>query len=132
MAEFTMPAHGEICWRELATQNKEKARDFYAKLLGWNLEKSKLATAVDYDEIVIGGNAVGGIMQMTKDWGDPLPPTHWVTYIAVDNVDETIGKIRENGGSVCVPPFDIPNVGKVAMINDPAGAAFAIITFAKQ
>ncbi len=65
MANFKMPGNGEICWRELATDNTGKAKDFYQKLFGWDLEKSKLSGAVDYDEIQIDGTAVGGMMQMT-------------------------------------------------------------------
>lgn len=128
MAEFTIPEHGEICWRELATQNSEKAQEFYKKLFGWNLEQSKI-TEMDYQEIILDDKACGGVMQMTKEWGEPLPPSHWMTYIAVDDVDATANKIKEKGGGVCVEPFDAPGVGRMSVVNDPAGATFSLITF---
>ena len=131
MAEFTIPKHGEICWRELATTNSEKARKFYQKLFGWNLEQSKV-TEMDYKEIQSDGKAFGGIMQMTKEWGDPLPPSHWMTYIAVDDCDASASKIKEMGGSVCVEPFDAPGVGRMSVAGDPAGATFSIITFKSE
>ena len=128
MAEFTIPKHGEICWRELATDNSQKAQEFYQKLFGWKLEQSTV-TEMDYKEIILDGKAFGGVMQMTEQWGDPLPPPHWMTYIAVDDVDASAGKVREMGGGVCVEPFDAPGVGRMAVVNDPAGAAFSLITF---
>ncbi|CAN5737320.1 hypothetical protein BH20ACI4_BH20ACI4_06540 [soil metagenome] len=128
MAEFTIPNHGEICWRELATVDSEKAQEFYKKLFGWNLEQSKV-TEMDYQEIILDDKAFGGVMQMTKEWGDPLPPSHWMTYIAVDDVDAAATKIKEKGGGVCVEPFDAPGVGRMSVVNDPAGTTFSLITF---
>ena len=111
MTNFTIPEHGEICWRELATNDSEKAQEFYKKLFRWNLEQSKI-TEMDYKEINLNDRACGGIMQMTKEWGDPLPPSHWMTYIAVDDVDASVKKLKEMGGSVCVepPPEKIPAI----------------------
>ncbi len=128
MAEFTIPEHGTICWRELATSDSPKAQEFYKKLFGWNLEQSKV-TEMDYKEIVLDDTACGGVMQMTKEWGDPLPPSHWMTYIAVDDVDASVNKIKELGGGVCVEPFDAPGVGRISVANDPSGATFSLITF---
>lgn len=128
MAEFTIPEHGTICWRELATSDSPKAQEFYKKLFGWNLEQSKV-TEMDYKEIVLDNKACGGVMQMTKEWGDPLPPSHWMTYIAVDDVDAAANKIKEKGGGVCVEPFDAPGVGRISIANDPSGATFSLITF---
>ena len=128
MAEFNIPKHGTICWRELATNDSAKAQEFYKKLFGWNLEQSKI-TEMDYKEIILDNRPFGGVMQMTKEWGDPLPPSHWQTYIAVDDVDVAANKIKENGGSVCVEPFDAPGVGRMSVVNDPAGATFSLITF---
>lgn len=131
MAEFTIPEHGTICWRELATSDSAKAQEFYKKLFGWNLEQSKV-TEMDYKEIVLDDRACGGVMQMTKDWGDPLPPSHWMTYIAVDDVDASVNKIKELGGGVCVEPFDAPGVGRISVANDPAGTTFSLITFKSE
>jgi uncharacterized protein len=130
MAEFTIPKHGTICWRELTTQNIDKAKEFYQELLGWKLEASKV-TNLQYDEIHIGEKAVGGMMQINEQWGAGWEkiPAHWMTYIAVNNCDETVEKINVNGGGVCVPPFDAPNVGRISVVNDPGGATFSVIQF---
>lgn len=129
MAEFTIPKSGEICWRELATKDLTAAKEFYTALFGWTLEPSKVSTAADYFEIHSGGAAVGGMMEINEAWGPTPPPSHWTSYVAVDNVDETVQKIVENGGSVCVPAFDAPGVGRMSMVADPSGAGFSIIQF---
>lgn len=103
--------------------------DFYSKLFGWELPQSKLSP-MDYKEIVMGGTSTGGMMAMDENWPPDLP-SHWATYIAVDNADETVAKITENGGSITVPAFDAPGVGRMSMVADPSGANFAIIQFAQ-
>jgi predicted enzyme related to lactoylglutathione lyase len=128
MAEFTVPSHGTICWRELATKDLPAALDFYSKLFGWSLEQSKV-TPMDYKEIVMDDTAQGGMMAIDEKWGPEPPPSHWSTYVAVTNADETVEKIVANGGSVRVPPFDAPGVGRMSMVIDPSGANFSIIQF---
>ena len=128
MAEFTIPKPGEICWRELATKDLKKAMDFYSQMFGWTLEQTKV-TPMDYKEIIMDGVAHGGMMEINESWGENPPPSHWNNYIAVENADETVEKIKANGGSVKVPPFDAPGVGRLAMVSDPSGAPFAIIQF---
>lgn len=127
MAEFNIPKAGEICWRELRTKDLPAAMEFYSKMFGWNLKQTTV-TPMDYKEIIMDNVAHGGMMSMEgDDWGEA--PSHWATYIAVDNADETAAKITENGGSIRVPPFDAPGVGRMAMVADPSGADFAIIQF---
>jgi len=128
MAEFSIPKPGEICWRELATKDLAKAMDFYSQLFGWNLQQTKV-TPMDYKEIIIDGVAVGGMMG-TESWGENAPPSHWNSYIAVENADATVEKIKANGGDIKVPPFDAPGVGRMSIASDPSGAPFAIIQFA--
>ncbi len=130
MAEFSIPQNGQICWRELATKDLAAAKDFYTALFGWNLEQSKVSPGMAYLEIHTDGRAVGGMMEINESWGENPPPSHWNTYIAVDDIADTVVKIEANGGSVRVPPFDAPGVGKISMVADPSGAGFALIQFA--
>ena len=130
MADFNIPKHGEICWRELATRDLPGALSFYSQLFGWTLEQSKM-TKMDYKEIQMAGAACGGMMAIDENWGPEPPPSHWSTYIAVDNADATVEKILANGGSVRMPPFDAPGIGRMAMVMDPSGAGFSIIQFVR-
>src|SRR5215467_1661967 len=128
MAQFTVPKPGEICWRELATKDLSKAMDFYSQLFGWNLQQTKV-TPMDYKEIVIDDVAYGGMMEINESWGENPPPSHWNSYIAVADADETAEKIKANGGNVQHGPFDAPGVGRMAVVSDPSGAVFSIIQF---
>jgi uncharacterized protein len=130
MAEFTIPKHGEICWRELATKDLPTALSFYSKLFGWALEQTKVTNMV-YKEIHINDTAYGGMMAIDENWGPEPPPSHLSTYIAVDDADETAEKIKAHGGTIRVPPFDAPGVGRISLAAEPSGAPFAIIQFAQ-
>jgi uncharacterized protein len=130
MAEFTKPKHGEICWQELNTKNLEAAGEFYTGLFGWKLEQSK-TTEVVYKEIHFGDKPVGGMMEITDCWGEHWQkiPSAWMTYIAVDDIAESVEKIKKFGGSVRVEPFEAPGVGKMSVVLDPRGIAFSVIQF---
>ena len=124
MSEQQMPANGAFCWNELATTDAGAAKKFYTELLGWNLKESE-ATGFPYSEIVVGGSHVGGIYQMTAEQGGM--PSHWMAYVAVDDVDASAKRTEELGGKVSVPPMDIPNVGRFCVISDPTGARLSLI-----
>ena len=125
MSEHNIPAHGTFCWNELATNNLEAARKFYTELLGWKLHTSD-AAGMNYIEIEAAGRRVGGMYQTTPEMGGQMPP-HWMAYVAVDDVDALAARVESLGGRVCVPPTDIPKVGRFSVINDPAGAVLSII-----
>ncbi len=124
--QMTMPKHGEFCWNELASNNLEACKQFYTELFGWQFKESNAAGMV-YNEISINGEKqFGGMYQMGKECGETSP--HWMSYIAVDDVDASAEKVKEFGGTVCVPPMDIPNTGRFCVINDPSGATVSLIT----
>jgi predicted enzyme related to lactoylglutathione lyase len=130
MSEQKMPANGAFCWNELATTDSEAAIKFYKELLGWEVQTSKPAEGCEggmvYNEIVVAGQHVGGIYKMGPEFGGA--PSHWMPYVAVEDVDERARQVWELGGKVCVPPTDIPNVGRFCVVNDPAGATISLIT----
>ena len=115
---------GSFCWNELYTTDPERAADFYTGLLGW----TKDVLHRDFGDYVIfnfAGRMAGGMMKVPKEWG-PVPP-HWMVYFAVDDCDQTVEKANGLGAQVTVPPTDIPEVGRFAMLTDPQGAGFAVI-----
>lgn len=113
-----------INWVELATRDIDKAEAFYRSLFGWETEDFP-AGPTRY--LLYGSRDAkwGGLLQMTPEWGDM--PSHWSIYVQVEDVDATIARATAAGGSVCVPPFDIPKVGRIARIDDPSGAGFYLI-----
>jgi predicted enzyme related to lactoylglutathione lyase len=120
------PADGTFCWNELATRDLAAAKTFYTELLGWQLQQSDVA-GMQYTEIVASNGAhIGGLYQMGPEYG--AAPSHWMAYVAVDDVDARAARVEALGGKVCVPPTDIPNVGRFCVVNDPTGATFSLLT----
>lgn len=126
MSEHMTAAHGTFCWSELASTNVEAAKKFYSELLGWKLKEGDVAP-VAYTEFMTGEKPLGGMYQMAREeYGDA--PSHWMAYVAVDDVDASAARVEALGGKVCVPPSDIPGVGRFCVINDPSGATLSLIT----
>ena len=114
---------GTPAWPELATRDSGKAESFYTELLGWGAKKSQMP--VPYTEWQLGGQSIGGMMEMDGKWGEA--PPHWMIYIMVADCDAVAEKAAQLGGTICVPPTDIPKVGRFAVLTDPQGAYFSII-----
>jgi predicted enzyme related to lactoylglutathione lyase len=121
-----MGESGTPCWFELATRGVTKAEKFYKDVFGWNV-KASTAAGMEYREIHAAGSPMpqGGMMELTPQHG-PIPP-HWLIYFTVQDCDTDAKRCQTLGGKVVVPPMDIPNVGRFAVLADPAGATFAII-----
>lgn len=115
-----------FCWNELATKDTAKAGDFYSGLFGWG--KNVQEMGMTYTMFINGDRPAGGMYEPPPEMGD-LPP-HWLVYFAVDDCDAQAQKAAELGGKICAPPSDIPGIGRFSVIQDPQGAAFAIIKLA--
>lgn len=117
-------APGSVCWSELATTDVAKASAFYSGLFGWSWKES--SAGMHYTEFSNGGQMIGGMMPMDGPQWQGIPP-HWTIYFAVDDCDAMAEKAQRLGGKLHVPPTDIPNAGRFAVIQDPQGAVFSII-----
>ena len=113
-----------LCWNELNTGDPDRAAAFYTGLLGWQTEKQPMGDFV-YTYFKQGDRMNGGMMPITPEMG-PIPP-HWAVYFAVDDCDAKAARATSLGGKVLVPPTDVPGVGRFSLLQDPQGAAFAII-----
>jgi predicted enzyme related to lactoylglutathione lyase len=80
-----------------------------------------------YHVVKAGGASVGGIMGMPPDAG-PMPPM-WSSYVTVDDVDATVAQCEKLGGKVLMPVMEVKTVGRMAVLQDPQGAAFSVITY---
>ncbi|RJQ83525.1 MAG: VOC family protein [Desulfobacteraceae bacterium] len=124
--EEHLTKHGMISWSELMTSNLEAARKFYAQLFGWELERAPMQE-MDYIMVKSNGREIAGMMA-TPPGAEATPP-NWGIYITVEDVDAAARKAQELGATVCVPPRDIPQVGRFCVLQDPQGAFFSIITY---
>lgn len=115
---------GAFCWSELMTRDTAASTAFYTALFGWKTKVSEGA-GFPYTHWQNDGADIGGMIAIQEQWG-PIPP-NWSNYVQVQNCDETAAKATSLGGKVCMPPTDIPNTGRFAMIQDPQGAVFSVI-----
>ena len=118
---MTASDHGAPCWYELSTSDIAGAQAFYATILGWNVADSGMP-GMDYRLGSMGDAMVSGMMQ-----GEPGMPVAWTIYFAVTNADATFAQALALGASPVVPPADIPDTGRYAIMADPQGAAFGIL-----
>jgi uncharacterized protein len=118
---------GAVVWNELNTRDPDREKDFYGQLFGWETRQFETEGGPPYLTIHVGGEerGVGGIMD-TRAFDQEVPP-HWMVYFAVEDVDATAARAKERGGTVAQEPMDIPKVGRVAVMHDPAGAHFAVL-----
>lgn len=116
-----MPTQGKFVWHDLMTTDVETARRFYSQFLGWEYDEHDMGEMGKYIEIKTGGKGIGGIIHLEKNQN---LPSHWVGYVSVDDVDKACERISSLNGQICVPPTDIPNVGRFAVANDPQGGTF--------
>lgn len=117
---------GSFCWRELMSRDLKAAMSFYGQLLGWTYRADPPEGEPEYIHIVAGEQQVGGMLPITPQMGPA--PAMWTPYLTVAAVDELAAKAPTLGGQVCVPPMDIPHVGRFCLVTDPAGGTLALIT----
>lgn len=102
------------------TTDAAKSQRFYCALFDWQIQEVPMHGAT-YRMITAGPGPIGGIVEEKN-----IPVSHWMPYVAVADVDAAAKKIVKLGGSVCVPPTDIPGTGRFAVVGDPQGAFFSI------
>jgi predicted enzyme related to lactoylglutathione lyase len=118
---------GSLCWNEVLTRDVDADKSFYPAVFGWDAGRPQFEGAPEtYTVWEVDGKPVGGMMQMTDDFFPPEVPPHWGVCFAVDDVDATVAKARELGGTITVEPMDMP-IGRFAGILDPQGASFTVM-----
>ena len=116
---------GAFVWYELATTDTPAAGAFYTAVVGWTAKDSGMP-GVDYTLLLAEGAQVAGMMRLTDDMKAAGVPPCWTGYVAVDDVDAAAAQAKTLGGTVRMPPLDIPGVGRFAVIADPQGATIAL------
>ena len=112
---------GKFVWHEQVSDDPKRAQDFYTQLFGWDTEVFKPGE-VDYTMISSGGQSHGGFGKAMEG----APPPHWLSHVRVDRLEDTIEKAKSAGGKLVAGPFEMEDVGRMAIIGDPQGAYIAI------
>jgi len=117
---------GAFCWIELATTDQNAAKTFYSSLFGWTANDMPIGPGDVYSIFKLQGEDVAAACTLRPEQRSRHVPPHWMIYIAVDNADAAATRASQMGGNVLAPAFDVMDVGRMAVIQDPTGAAFAV------
>ncbi|MGF9692999.1 VOC family protein [Rhizobium sp. 0TCS1.26] len=126
------PTHGKFIWCELMTSDMQAAAEFYAKVIGWRAKTMPMpgADGTEYGIFDIRSGdedcGIAGYMTIPPEMNGQVPP-NWTGYVAVDDVDAMAELFAAEGGSVMQPAFDIPGIGRMAVVADPHGAVLCIM-----
>lgn len=120
---------GTVCWTELATRDISAATEFYTSVFGWEDVDNPHGPPAGYRTLKNGARDIGGILQMTDEWGDM--PAHWSLYFEVDDCQASAEQLTGLGGSVKFGPFEAP-VGHIAVCADDVGAHFYLMQLSEE
>ena len=118
------PNTGRFVWYELLTSDPKAAIAFYTHVVGW---KTQAWETGDYTMWAASQGPLGGVTRLPDEAKQMGAPPYWQANVQVDNVDETVAKVKQLGGKVLVAE-DVPTVGRFAVIADPQGAVIAVFT----
>ncbi|MGB0680783.1 MAG: VOC family protein [Polyangiales bacterium] len=117
---------GCFCWFGLMTREPAKATAFYTEALGWTTQSYEIPGMGESTVYLADGKPFGHVVLL--EHAPAEVPSHWLSYLAVADVDAACKQVEALGGNVCIPAFDLPTIGRTAVVNDPAGAAFHLFT----
>jgi predicted enzyme related to lactoylglutathione lyase len=126
MANIDKHSPGSFCWFELATTDQNAAKKFYTSLFGWTVNDSPIGPDDFYSMFKLHGRDTGAAYTMRKEQRAQGVPPHWMLYISVTDADQAVSKAAQLGGTVLAPAFDVMDVGRMAVIQDPTGAIFSV------
>jgi predicted enzyme related to lactoylglutathione lyase len=126
MAERTQYTPGTFSWTDLTTTDQEGAKSFYGGLFGWEFTDNPVGDGVVYSMASLGGKSVAAISPQPEQQREMGVPPMWNSYITVASADDAAAKASELGANVHAPPFDVMDVGRMAVIRDPQGAFFMV------
>jgi uncharacterized protein len=118
--------HGRFSWYELLTTDMEAARAFYADVVGWGTQDASTPGNA-YTFFRIDQAPVGGLMQLPDEVRKRGGSQCWIGYVCVDDVDASVARLRQLGGSVYLPPTDVPGVSRVAVVTDAQMTTIALV-----
>jgi hypothetical protein len=126
MPTRTSYAQGTPNWVDIQTTDQAAAKAFYAGLFGWTYDDQPMPQGPVYSMATLGGHLVAAIAPQSPELAAAGAPPMWNTYLAVDSVDDAVGRVEAAGGKVAMAPFDVMDSGRMAFVLDPAGAAVAL------
>ena len=119
--------HGTFYWNELLARDVTGAKKFYADMMGWTYDAMPAGGGMTYWVAKKGDQPVAGIFDISGPDFTGVPES-WMPYIAVDDVDALVNKAVKAGAKLMKPAFDVPGVGRIAVLTEPGGAGVGWMT----
>lgn len=126
MGERTQHTPGTFSWADVSTTDQPAAKDFYTGLFGWEADDRPVGDGVVYSMMREDGKDVAAVSPQPQQQRDAGVPPLWNSYITVESADDSASRAKELGATVHAPPFDVMDVGRMAVVQDPQGAFFMI------
>ncbi len=121
--------HGTFHWNELLARDVERAKRFYKSTVGWSFESMPMADGGTYWLAMVEGRPgpVAGMFSIADPQFKGVPEC-WMPYLAVDDVDKRVAKAVKAGAKLMKPIFEVPGVGRIAVLQEPGGAGIGWMT----
>jgi len=126
MSEMTEYKPGTFCWPELVASDSNKAKEFYSKLFGWEINDMPIGNDNVYSMALIRGKEAAALYQMWPEQTEQGVPPHWASYVSVSNIEEVAEKAESLGATIVVQSMDVFDSGTMAAIIDPTGAMISL------
>lgn len=124
--EVTKHTPGTFCWVELGSTDQSAAKNFYSSLFGWGIEDRPMGPESVYTMFKLKGKDVAALYQLMPEQTAQGVPPHWMSYVTVESADAAAQAVKAAGGSVMMEPYDVFDVGRMTVAQDPTGATFSI------
>ena len=113
---------GTLMWNQCQTPDPGRATAFYTAVFGYEVDEIDMGGEQPFRVLKVGGKGIAGVREPTAG-----EPPHWSVTFAVDDADATVARTKELGGTVLMEPIDLPDIGRLAVLQDPVGAAFQVM-----
>ena len=124
--EITQHKPGTFCWLELGTTDQAGAKKFYSTLFGWEVNEVPMEDDSVYTMLTLRDKDVGALYQLNEEQRKQGIPSHWMNYVCTESADTTAARASAAGATLVMPPFDVQDYGRMAIMSDPQGATFAV------
>jgi hypothetical protein len=121
-------SHGRFVWYELMTTDVDAAKGFYGNVVGWGTRAASMPGS-PYTLFTVGEAPTGGLINLPPDAKSLGAAPQWVGYVSVEDVDTAVRRVKELGGTVYVPPTNVPDVSRFSVVADPQMATFILVAW---
>ncbi len=126
MGERTQYTPGTFCWADLASTDQAAAKAFYTQLFGWEAVDNEVGEGMFYTMMNLDGKPVAAVAGQPQQMRDAGVPPVWQSYISVESADASVQAAAKNGATVMAEAFDVMDVGRMGVVQDPQGAMFNV------